>query len=87
MDKNTTGLPDVRVGQIWADNDKRVDQRFLRVEQISVTGARALLRRVAAPGAMPLPWSMSRTSWVKVSRMVPTSTGYRLVRDAPRARP
>jgi hypothetical protein len=60
----------VEVGQIWADNDKRAHGRELEV--MHVGAARAILRDVTT----------KRETEVAVSRMRPTSTGYRLVKHA-----
>jgi hypothetical protein len=60
----------VEVGQIWQDNDKRAGERRLKV--VHVGAARVSLRDL----------DTGRGTQVAVSRMVPTSTGYRLVRNA-----
>lgn len=63
--------PDVRVGDVWADNDTRVRYvrrvRVVRVEQ----GPEARAHCVVVDGG--------RRVQILVSRFRPTSTGYRLV--------
>jgi hypothetical protein len=94
----TTDLPDVRPGQIWADNDKRSKGRTLQVDQIIsdrtsgdlvavckiLTNADSTQRELDDPKIL---WSSrdmrGQRVRVKVSRMRPTSTGYRLMQDVP----
>lgn len=63
----------VKVGQVWADNDKRSADRTLKV--LAVVDGRALVQEIT--GRNP-----GRTTKVSVSRMKPTSTGYKLVEDS-----
>lgn len=64
----------VRPGQIWADNDKRSSGRELRIERVDDRYAYAV-----SPG----PGGRFRQSRILLTRMRPTSTGYRLVQEAP----
>lgn len=72
--------PEVRVGQIWQDNDPRADGRTIRIVEVDATHAtvelvsqRAVGHQQAKPG---------RRSRIRLDRFRPTSTGYRLVEDA-----
>lgn len=57
----------VKVGQVWQDNDKRSSYRKGRVIAVSDTHAR-------------MDWGTTKTS-IKLTRFKPTSTGYRLIED------
>lgn len=69
-------LPDVRPGQVWADNDRRSSHRRLAVIEVTDLGdgPRALVENTVTG---------DRTR-IAVRRFRPTSTGYRLVKDVPR---
>lgn len=60
--------PEVRVGQIWADNDKRSAGRIVTV--LAVNGRHATVRS-----------NFGKTTSVLLNRFRPTATGYRLVKD------
>lgn len=62
-------LPDVKVGQIWADNDIRSAGRRLTI--VAVSKDRVIAR----------PSGGGRTANIRRDRFRPTSTGYRLVSD------
>lgn len=62
--------PKVRPGQVWADNDKRASGRTMRVESVDSRYAMVVDSR-------------GRRSRILVERMRPTSTGYRLLEEAP----
>ncbi|MBO9555559.1 hypothetical protein [Cellulomonas sp.] len=85
-----TVLPDVRPGQVWADNDPRIplsDQRFLLVEDVTDLGGgpRARVRRVVQlDTGQWAPHPRSATTSIAVRRFRPNSTGYRLVQDEAR---
>lgn len=66
-DKTTPNTPPVRIGQIWADNDKRSAGR--RVEVVAVDEKHATVK--AAGG--------KRLTRIRLDRFKPTSTGYTLV--------
>lgn len=60
--------PEVRVGQVWADNDTRVlEERQILVLEIQNGKVKCRNTKTA------------RVSWVSVERFRPTSTGYHLV--------
>jgi hypothetical protein len=71
--------PNVQVGQVWADNDKRSQGRHVKVVAIEVTLKQAVVGRCNAEGGL----IDARVTRIRLSRFRPTSTGYRLVRDAP----
>ncbi len=74
-----SGQPTVRVGQVWADNDKRSRGRHLKVIDISrrMGTDRAEVQQCDQRGRI----IGSRTTFIRLDRFRPTSTGYRLVRD------
>lgn len=63
----------VKVGQVWKDNDKRMN-RTLKVTSIDRT--HAYLQRV---GARYAGWDAR----IRLDRFRPTSTGFVLVKDVP----
>lgn len=84
--------PDVRPGQIWADNDPRMVGRTLQVKSVHLGNAtcevltnadwvQAELDRAVLPPAVKD--SRGRTTRIRVARFTDTRTGYRLIRDAP----
>lgn len=87
-----TGLPDVRPGQVWADNDPRSAGRTLRVDSIEngkaicviVTDADDVAARIhrAHECGVAARGSVGRTTRISLPRFVPSATGYRLVQDA-----
>lgn len=70
---------DVRIGQIWADNDKRSEGRHLLVVGQTLKGTRfyAICQTCLADGQV----ISQRVTSIKMNRFKPTSTGYRLVKD------
>ncbi|WBP89504.1 hypothetical protein [Kitasatospora cathayae] len=70
----------IRPGQIWADNDKRGYGRKIRVEAVDATHATVVPVAVTPQGAVTL--LPGRQTRIRLDRLRPTSTGYRLVRDA-----
>lgn len=72
----TKAGPEVKVGQIWCDNDKRCAGRLLRVEAISPDSHFAYCSVKESED-----WSERRTR-IAIKRMRPTSTGYALVKEA-----
>jgi hypothetical protein len=82
--------PEVKVGQIWKDNDRRVKQesgydRFLRIDRVNGDRAECSHVTTAPDGSWHAWYRRGRRSFVevKLSRFRPTSSGYLLVRDAP----
>ena len=89
--------PTVRPSQVWADNDPRAAGRTLRVDAIDgdkatctiLTNTDETQEYLDHPDAKPA-WMAGaygdrrgRQTRVSLRRFVPTSTGYRLIRDAP----
>ncbi|MGI5274718.1 DUF6354 family protein [Nonomuraea sp. CA-218870] len=74
--------PNVRPGQVWMDNDKRSEGRRVRVIEVDDTHA-----TVVGVDIRGLPDSRNRVAArrtrIRLDRFRPTSTGYRLVADAP----
>lgn len=85
----TTEQPDVRPTQIWADNDARSEGRTLRVdtiEDVRYCGGASHLTAICTVLTPANAYPTGRAGHqvrIRVSRMKPTSTGYRLVQDAP----
>lgn len=83
--------PDVRPGQIWADNDKRSAGRKVRVIAIEdASGWDGGKRRPLVPARAVVEQVVGRhnegtgrRTRIRLDRFRPTSTGYRLVQDAP----
>ncbi|MFG2959751.1 DUF6354 family protein [Streptomyces sp. NPDC048291] len=70
--------PDVRVGQVWADNDKRSEGRTLRVDEVDARYAYCTVLTAATLGGRT-----GQRTRVSLERMLPTSTGYRLLDRVP----
>lgn len=70
---------DVQVGQVWADNDPRVAGRTIKVEAID--GNKAVCRVLATPFDYPQ-GRTGHTTKIALRRFKPTTTGYRLIREA-----
>lgn len=67
--------PEVRVGQLWRDNDSRNRApRFVRVTGIEQY-------RAVCEAWYEEPGATSRTVRIRLDRFRPTSTGYRLIED------
>lgn len=83
----TSETPDVRPGQVWADNDPRLRAekavRHVTVQEV-VTELQGT--RLAIPYAIVRSES-GRRSTIRLSRFRPTSSGYRLVSDVPATNP
>jgi len=77
QEDHMTDTPDVRVGQIWADNDPRSAGRYVIVEAVNDTHA-----MVAQCGPHGTIHQKARRTEIRLTRMRPTSNGYRLERDA-----
>jgi hypothetical protein len=80
MPKNTEP-PTVRVNSVWADNDKRCEGRRVRVVEIDATHATVV--PVDIRGVPDSRARYARRTRIRLDRFRPTSTGYRLVSDAP----
>jgi hypothetical protein len=90
-----TDQPAIRTGQIWADNDKRNKGRTLRVDHVTTTLDGEPFKVFctiltnsdevqASLDAHPNSYidRRGKQTAIDVSRMRPTSTGYRLIQDA-----
>jgi hypothetical protein len=80
-------LPDVRVGQVWADNDRRSSGRYVRIagwtDYSNGKPLRALVALCTAEGQVIRINGKGKASRIRIDRFRPTTTGYRLVHDAP----
>lgn len=70
---------EVQIGQVWADNDTRTEGRTVKVEEIN--GDKAVCRVLAPPFDYPQ-GRVGHTTKIAIRRFKPTSTGYRLIREA-----
>lgn len=70
---------DVRVGQVWEDNDPRITgcRRQIKVLEIKVKNG-------AIKAVVQHPSGLGAKTRIRIDRFRPTSTGYRLVQDVPR---
>ncbi len=75
-----TATPAPAVGQIWQDADRRSYGRYLRIVSIDATHAEAEQVTLTAQGAIPVP--RTRHTRIDLTRLRPTSTGYRYVGTA-----
>ena len=66
--------PDVRPGQVWADNDPRAAGRHIRIDAVDVTHA-----TVEACDSQGRRLLRARQTRIRLDRFRPTRTGYRLV--------
>lgn len=67
---------EVEVGQIWQDCDKRQTGRYAKVLSIQGGLAKCLRVKWGESGWVP---ATERATYVSVSRMRPTASGYKLV--------
>ena len=87
--------PDVRVGQVWADQDPRAYGRTLRVDEINggsavctiLTNSDDTQALIDAGGDLDTGYTPNdrcgKQTRIKLNRFRPTSTGYLLVKDVP----
>lgn len=68
---------EVRVGQVWADNDKRSTNRKVRV--ISIELGSALVEPVTVTPQGAVARVPGRPTRIRLDRFRPTATGYRLI--------
>ncbi len=80
-------LPDVRPGQVWADNDPRAKGRLVRITSVHAADethsepyVRVTVERVSRNVAKK---EAGEQRTIKRRRFRPTRNGYRLVEDAP----
>jgi hypothetical protein len=83
-----TGTPDVRPGQIWADNDPRSAGRTLRVDRITAVAAVCTILTNATVvqsdldrGCRGVLDRRGKITLISLVRLQPTSTGYRLIEE------
>lgn len=62
---------EVKVGQVWVDNDSRSKGRRVRVLEVDATHA-----------TVQSPSGQGRKTRIRLDRFRPTSTGYRLQEEA-----
>lgn len=90
--------PSVRIGQVWADNDKRAAGRELRIlylwsrpqtfreangqQPADVHYANCVVVRDDRKGRVA-PRTVGRHVDIRLDRFRPTSTGYLLIKDVP----
>lgn len=67
-----------KVGQVWADNDSRMTFER-RGTIVGIEGNTVLMRWATDWSGKPV----NRVSKIRIDRLKPTSTGYRLVQEAP----
>ncbi|WP_438491793.1 hypothetical protein [Streptomyces asiaticus] len=70
--------PEVQVGQVWADNDKRSEGRTVRVNEVDDRYAYCTVLTPATPGGRT-----GQRTRIALARMRPTPTGYRLLGGTP----
>ncbi len=74
----------VRPGQVWQDNDSRAVGQYLRCVQVlavdEATVTVTAIRTKEFPSGARV--GVGKTRKIRLSRMKPTSTGYRLVKDS-----
>lgn len=72
----------IRVGQTWADNDPRCEgRRTVKVVAIEMGYVRRAVCEVLTDSSGVAP-ARPREVRIKVDRLHPTSTGYRLIEEA-----
>jgi hypothetical protein len=76
----------IRVGQVWADADPRMEGRTIRIDdfesvyrRFEYPVRRAVCTVLTGPGGEPV--KRPREVRIKADRLHPTSTGYRLLSD------
>ena len=89
--------PEVKPGQVWADNDWRAKGRTLRVDEVKkavnsdhlyalctvLTNSDSTQADLDSPaGRIWAKDTRGKKVQIRVDRMRPTSTGYRLLEDA-----
>ena len=73
---------EVKVGQVWADNDPRSVGRTIKVIAIGTHSARC---ETLTPVEGSSRDSVGKTRMVALDRFRPTTNGYRLIKDVPSA--
>ena len=82
-------LPDVRLGQVWADNDPRSAGRHVKVVGFTdyplgdrTHPRKAVVALCTADGQVIRVNGKDTRTRITIARMRPTSSGYRLIRNA-----
>lgn len=80
-------MPEVRVGQLWQDNDRRIDpdRRMVRIVEVGSPGPNAVQVVTWYEQLVGGEWirkTAQRPGTIRLSRFVPISTGYRLIEEA-----
>jgi len=70
-------LPEVKVGQVWADNDPRSDGRTVKVIAVNQTKA---VCEVLTDGANTRRSQVGRITRIGLHRFKDTASGYKLVK-------
>lgn len=76
----------VQIGQIWQDNDPRINprRRLLRITEVTDSAAHAITWYETQQDGAWVRTSAERPTRVRLDRLKPTSTGYRLIAEAQR---
>lgn len=79
--------PDVKPGQVWQDNDKRLSgKRFVRVIEVINSMDpfdHRTIRKARCEAWYAYDPAQTRTVHIRVERFRPNATGYALVSDSP----
>jgi len=91
-------MAEIKIGQVWADNDPRAAGRTLRVDRIERVRGNARgnkggmivtctvltdgIKNAAYRAKEGLPGPVGRTTKINASRFRPTMTGYRLLKES-----
>lgn len=74
-------MDNVKVGQVWIDNDYRTSgRRCVCVNQINGDKALCAVGTYDPSTKTPVAWT-SRQTTISLRRFKPTATGYRLVKE------
>jgi hypothetical protein len=73
---------EIKVGQVWMDNDYRSNGRVLEVVHVTYDGKLIHCRVLTEIGGRPA--KKEREARIKRERFRPTSNGYRLLKDVKR---
>jgi thioredoxin reductase len=69
-------MPEVKVGQVWADNDPRSAGRTIKVISVGTNTVRCEVLTVATGSSTR---RLGSTTMISRDRFRPTSNGYRLI--------
>lgn len=68
---------EVKVGQVWEDNDPRQKKEGIAIRRIKVLEIKDGRARVQSPSGL------GARTWIRLNRFRPTASGYKLVEDVP----